>query len=75
MWHNAHEVVVCAPVSGKVVVLWLKVDVVQLLVEWQIEQSCGNPAVMWFGTAPPSVAVLCHCGRWQLMQAVEAEVS
>jgi hypothetical protein len=69
-----HAVVVCAPVNGNVVALWLNVDVVQLVVEWQMEQSCGKPAVMWFGTAPPSVAVLCQAGRWQLMQAVEAEV-
>ena len=65
----------CAPVRGKAVAVWLNVDVVQLLVEWQIEQSWGKLAVMWFGTLPPSVAVLCHCGRWQLMQAAEAAVS
>jgi hypothetical protein len=35
----------CAPVNGKAVVEWLKVDEVQFIVEWHKEQSVGNPAV------------------------------
>ena len=44
MWHCTHCMVAWKPVSGKEVVLWLNVEVVQLVVEWQIEQSVGNPA-------------------------------
>jgi hypothetical protein len=44
MWHAVHATLVCAPVSGNGVLLWLNVAPVQLVVEWQSEQSCGNPA-------------------------------
>jgi hypothetical protein len=33
-----------------------------------------NPAVMWFGTLPPIVVVLCHAVWWQAKQSVFAAV-
>ena len=44
-----HDTVMCAPVSGNTVVLWLKVELVKFVVVWQREQSCGNPSEAWFG--------------------------
>jgi hypothetical protein len=35
----------CAPVSGKAVLLWLKVAVVQDEVLWHVAQGVGKPAV------------------------------
>jgi hypothetical protein len=49
----------CEFVNGKPVLAWLNVEFVHKTVSWQDEQSdVGNPAVMWFGTAPPNVGVL-----------------
>ena len=39
-----------------------------------MEQSVGKPAVIWFGTAPLSVAVLCQAATWHPEQAVELSV-
>jgi hypothetical protein len=36
----------CIPVKANPVVLWLNVEPVQFIVEWQMEQSWGNPAVI-----------------------------
>jgi hypothetical protein len=41
------------PVSGNEVVAWLKVEVVQFVVEWQIVQSVGKPAATWAGLVVP----------------------
>ena len=39
-----HATVVCAPVSGKDVLLWLNVAPVQLVVVWQVSHVVGKPA-------------------------------
>jgi len=39
------------PVRGKAVVLWLKLEGLQPLVVWQMEQSEGKPDATWFGLA------------------------
>jgi hypothetical protein len=44
---------------------------------WQdahIAAVLGNPATMWLGTEPPSVAVLFQEDAWQLIQSVELKV-
>ena len=38
LWHFWHSRDVCAPVSLNPVLLWLKVDGDQALVEWQVPQ-------------------------------------
>ena len=52
-WQVAQATFTCAPVSGNLVVLWLNVAPFQFVVLWQREQSCGNPAVTWFGLLVP----------------------
>ena len=39
----------CLPVSGNLVLEWSKEAGIQPLVEWQMEQSVGKPAALWFG--------------------------
>jgi hypothetical protein len=41
------------PVSGKPVLLWLKVALSQVEVLWQSAQVCGKFAVTWFGFVVP----------------------
>jgi hypothetical protein len=48
-WQLEQATVVCAPVSGNAVLLWLKVDEVQLAVLWHRLQSCGKPLATWLG--------------------------
>ena len=49
MWHCAQATVVCCPVNGKPVVVWLNVPAAQVVMGWQ-EAHCaavvGKPAVM-----------------------------
>src|SRR6185312_1922669 len=49
MWQLAQGTVVCAPVSGKGVVLWLKLAGIHAVVLWHTWHCCGNPAAVWFG--------------------------
>src|ERR1700690_4404101 len=42
-WQVAQATFTWAPVSGNGVLLWLKVALVQSVVVWHREQSCGNP--------------------------------
>jgi hypothetical protein len=51
---------VCLPVSGNWVVEWLNLAPVNCVVEWQTEQSCGNPAATWLG-----FVVFWNASRWQ----------
>jgi hypothetical protein len=53
VWHCTHCMVAWKPVNGNAVVLWLKVDDVQLVVEWQMVQSVGNPAATCAGLVVP----------------------
>ena len=46
-------------------VLWLKVAPVQVVVEWQVVQSVGNPAAWWLGLVVPLYWVW-----WQATQVV-----
>ena len=68
-WHWAHCRLVCAPVSGKPVVEWSKVALVQVVVLWHCWQVCGNPELTWFGLVVPWKSF-----RWQLTHAVFALV-
>jgi len=44
-WHVAQGTVVCAPVNGKGGFEWSNEAGIQPPVEWQMEQSVGNPAL------------------------------
>src|SRR3972149_2693823 len=46
-WHVAQATGMCAPVSGKFVVLWLNVAPDQVVVEWHVVQSVGEAG--WAG--------------------------
>ena len=47
-------VVVWAPVSGNVVLLWLNVAPVQSVVVWHVSQVVGNPTAVWEGLFVPA---------------------
>ena len=68
-WQVAQATVRWAPVNGKAVVLWLNVAGVHAVVEWQIEQSVGNPDVTWFGLVVPLKSVM-----WQVAHAVDVRL-
>ena len=55
----------CLPTSGKGNAEWLTVAPSQFVVEWQSEQSCGNPAAECFG-----LVVAWYVARWQDAQVV-----
>ena len=44
----------CEPVSGNVVLLWLKVESVQTVVSWHNSHVVGNPAEAWAGLVVPA---------------------
>src|ERR1019366_6174428 len=60
VWHAEQASGIWAPTSGNLVLLWLNTALSQSVVEWQTEQSVGNPAVTWFGL----LGVL-KVARWQ----------
>ena len=64
-WQLAQVTVVCAPVNGNGGLEWSKEAGTQPLVEWQTEQSVGNPALRWFG-----FVVALNWPMWQEAQAV-----
>ena len=74
MWHEAQGTLAWPWVNRKPVVLWSKVDVVQLTVLWQLVQL----AVANVGPAEECVGLLvcCQVVRWQpeLPQSVGAMV-
>src|SRR6185437_16101048 len=65
MWQLAQGTVVCAPVSGKPVLLWLKLAGIHAVVLWHTWHCCGNPAAVWFG-----LLVFWKSFRWQETHAV-----
>jgi hypothetical protein len=65
-WHAEQASEVWAPTSGNLVLLWLKTALSQSVVEWQTEQSVGNPAVTWLG-----LFVALNVARWQPAHCVE----
>jgi hypothetical protein len=58
-WHGAQATVVCPPVRGKGVELWLNVAGCQAEVVWHVVQSVGNP--VWDGAF-----AVANCCWWQL---------
>ncbi len=52
-WHELQVVLTCAPVSGKLVALWLYVAPVHAVVVWQVAHWLDwKPAAVWFSDAP-----------------------
>lgn len=51
---------VCAPVSGKLVLLWLNVDGCHAVVVWHVVQSVANPADACGGFVAPLKSVWWH---------------
>jgi len=68
-WQALQGVVVCAPVSGNWVVLWLNVPPVQVVVVWQLVHVVANPAAACGGLLVlPQVSkilpIFKHCSHW-----------
>jgi hypothetical protein len=64
-WQLAQATVVCLPVKGNGVLLWLNDDGIQAVLLWHTSHCCGNPDWTWFG-----LVVALKFFKWQEEQAV-----